>query len=98
MKMENSKMRSESSECTWNTKAIWIHLENYLEECTQEVCERNRMDPDMHTTLWNVNNRKPIEMILMVLRERSEGDDQMNTAGRACDFNARNLARMGTNL
>ena len=39
------------------------------------------MSPDMHTTLWNVNIRKPIEMILMVLREQSDGDDQMNTAG-----------------
>ena len=26
------------------------------------------MNPDMHTTLWNVNIRKPIEMILTVFR------------------------------
>ena len=39
------------------------------------------MDPDMHTTLWNVNIKKPREMIQMVLRERFEEDDQMNTAG-----------------
>ena len=32
MKMEYSKMRSESSECTWIAKAILIHLDNYLEE------------------------------------------------------------------
>ena len=30
MKMEFSKMRSESSECTWNAKAILIHLEKNL--------------------------------------------------------------------
>ena len=30
-------MRSESSACTWNAKAILIHLESYLEECAQEV-------------------------------------------------------------
>ena len=37
------------------------------------------MSPDMRTTLWNANIRKPIEMILMVLREQSEENDQMNT-------------------
>ena len=40
MKMEYSKMRSESSECTWNANAILIHLESYLKECAQEVWER----------------------------------------------------------
>ena len=79
VKMECSKMRLESSEYTWKTKAILIYWESYFEERAQAVCERNRMDPHMHTTLWNVNIRKPIE--LMVFREQSEGDDQMNTAG-----------------
>ena len=50
MKMEYSKMRSESSECTWKAKAILIHLERNWEECAQEVWERHRMSPDMHTT------------------------------------------------
>ena len=48
----------------------------YLEECAQEVWERNRMSPDMHTTWWNVKIRKLMEMILMVFREQSEEDDQ----------------------
>ena len=75
MKMEYSKMRSESSECTWSAKAILIHLENYLEARAQEVWERNRMSPAMHTT-WNVKILKPMEMILIVLREQSAEDDQ----------------------
>ena len=41
--MENSKMRSESSEYTWKAKAILIHLESHLEERVQEVWERIRM-------------------------------------------------------
>ena len=77
MKMESSKMRSESSECTWSAKSFLIHLESYLEECAQEVWERNRMSPDMHTTWWNVKILKPMEMILMVLRERSEENDPL---------------------
>ena len=79
MKMEYSKMRSESSECTWNAKAILILVKSNLEECAQEVWERNRMSPDMHTAWWNVKIRKLMEMILMVFREQSEEDDQMNT-------------------
>ena len=39
------------------------------------------MNPDMHTTLLDVNILKPMETILKVLREQSEEDDQMNTAG-----------------
>ena len=40
------------------------------------------MNPDdMHSTLSDMNILKPMEMILMVLREQSEDDDQMNTAG-----------------
>ena len=34
---EHAKMRSESSECTWNAEAMLIHLESYLEECAQKV-------------------------------------------------------------
>ena len=79
MNMEHSKMRSESSECTWKAKAILIHLESYLEECAPEVWERNRMSPDMHTAWWNVKILKPMEMILIVLREQFEEHDQMNT-------------------
>ena len=75
-------MRSESSACTWNAKAILIHLESYLEECAQEVWERNRMSPDMHTTWWNVKIRRLMEMILMVFREQFEEDDQMNTVNQ----------------
>ena len=41
MKVEYSKMRSESSECTENAKVILIHLERYLEGCAQEVWDRN---------------------------------------------------------
>ena len=42
------------------------------------VCEKFD-DPDLHTTLWNVNIRNPIEKILMLLREQVEENDQMNT-------------------
>ena len=80
MKMEYSKIRSESSEYTWNAKANLDHLESYLEGCAQEVWERNRMSLDMRTTWWNVKILKLMEMILMVLREQSEEDDQMSTA------------------
>ena len=66
VKMENSKTRSESSECTWNAKAFLIHLEDYLNFLL--VWERNRMNLDMRATLWNVSIRKPIEMILTVFR------------------------------
>ena len=37
------------------------------------------MNPDMRSTLWNLNIRKPMEMILMVFCKQSEEDDQMNT-------------------
>ena len=68
MKMEHSKMRSESSEFSWRAKAILIHLKNYFEECAQEVWVRNGMSPDLHTTWWNVKTRKTKEMILTVFR------------------------------
>ena len=53
MKMEYSKMRSESIEYTWKTKGILIHLESYLRKmCTGSLGEKSDgMDPDMHTTL-----------------------------------------------
>ena len=35
VKMEYSKIRSESSECTWNAKAIVIHLQDYLKLLVQ---------------------------------------------------------------
>ena len=89
MKIECSKMRSESSEFTWRAKAILIHLESYLEERAQEVWERIRMNLDMHITWWYVKTQKPMEMILMVRRKQSE---------EACDLDTRNLARMGTNF
>ena len=83
MKMVYSKMRSESSECTGNAEVILIHLKSYLEECTQEIWERNRMSPDMHTTWWNVKIRKLMERILMLFREQSEKDDEMNTVRKS---------------
>ena len=64
-----------------NSWRIKIALESYFEERAQEVWERNWMNPDMHTTLLDVNNLQPMELILMVLGEQSEDDDQMNTAG-----------------
>ena len=81
MKMEHSKMRSESSECTWIAKAILIHLESYL-EISCAVWGRNWMNPDMHTVLLDtkpvnvtlLKNYIPILMatILKALRERSK--------------------------
>ena len=98
VKMNYSKMRPESSECTSKAKAILIHLERNREECAQEVWERHRMSLDMHITWWNVKNRKLMEMILLVFREQSEEDGQMNTVKKLVVFNTRNLGRMGTNF
>ena len=85
MMMEHSKMRSESSEYTWNAKAILILLENHLEECA--VWDRNRMSPDMRPTWWNVKNWKLMEMILTVFR-----------GFLPVILKTRKIARMGTNL
>ena len=95
MNLEDSKMRSESSECTWKAKAILIHLERNREECAQEAWERHRMSPDMHTTWWNVRHRKLMEMILLVLREQSEEDGQMNTVEKPVVINTRNIGANG---
>ena len=54
LKMEYSKMRSESTEYAWKAKDVLIHLESHLEEPAREVWERNPMNPDMHTSWWNV--------------------------------------------
>ena len=79
LKMEYSMMRSESSEHTWKEKVIMIHLWTHSEECAQEVLERNRMSPDMHTSWWHVKIRKLMETMQMVFTEQSEENDQMNT-------------------
>ena len=39
------------------------------------------MNPDMQTTLLDMNNLKLMETILKVLREHFKDDDQMKSAG-----------------
>ena len=65
IQMGYSKRRSESSECMWKTAGALLNswrikmaLESYFEERAQEVWERNWMNPDMHTTLMDMNNLK----------------------------------------
>ena len=41
--------------------------------------KRNRMNPDMHTTWWNVKTQKQMDMVPRAFREQSEENDQMNT-------------------
>ena len=92
IQMKFSLMRSEPSEYMWKTRVIVIHLENYFEKYAQEVCERDWMNPDMHTllvdtkllnaTLLNMYNPISTETILKKLREQSTMDDQMQTAGK----------------
>ena len=86
IQMEYSKMRSGSSECMWKTTGAFISSwriktasEGYFDQRAQEVWERKWMNLDMHTTLLDMNILKAMEMILMVLREQSEENDQMNT-------------------
>ena len=55
------------------------------------------MHSDRHITWWNVKTQKQMEMILMVLSEQSEEHDQVSRQ-EACEFDTRNLARMGNNL
>ena len=62
------KMRSESSECTWNAKAILIHPG----ELAGRMCRGSLGEKSDEI-------RKLMEMILMVFREQSKEDDQMNT-------------------
>ena len=89
--MGYSKMRSESSEYMWKTTAILFPLQSYFGKYAQEDWERNRMDPDMHTTLLDTEllkatlltmyNPTLMDTILNALREQSKKDDQMKTAG-----------------
>ena len=89
--MEYSKMRLEPSEHMWRTRIISIHLENCLREYAQEIWERIRLDPEMHTmlldtkllkaTLLNTYNPMLMETILKKLREQTKEDDQLKSAG-----------------
>ena len=58
-----------------------IALESYFGKHAQEVWERNRMDPDMHTMFSNRDNPKLMELHFQKLRKQSKKDDQMRTAG-----------------
>ena len=62
IQMGHSKMRSDSRECMWKTTGAFINrwrikiaLESHFEERAREVWERNWMNPDMHTTLLDMN-------------------------------------------
>ena len=37
---------------------MWGALESYIEKRAQEIWERNWMNPEMHTTLLNMNKSK----------------------------------------
>ena len=72
------KKRSESSEFVRKTTGFFTNswrIKVALEEHAQEVWERNWMNPEMQTTLLNMNNLKVMETILKALPE----DDQMDT-------------------
>ena len=69
------KMRSESSENVRKTTGFFtnswrikIAMESYFEEHAQEVCEGNRMNPEMQTTLLNTYPPQLIATILKALR------------------------------
>ena len=71
------KMRSEWSEYVRTTTGFFtnswrirIALESHFEEHAQEVWERNWMNPEMQTTLWNTYPPKLIATILKALREQ----------------------------
>ena len=53
-------------------------LESYFEEHAQEVRERNWMNPEMKTTLWNMYTPKLIATILKALREQLKESDQLH--------------------
>ena len=55
-----------------------LALESYFEEHAQEVWERNWMNPEMQTTLFNTYPPKLIAKILKALREQLKENDQLN--------------------
>ena len=65
IQMGFSKMRSEPSEYMWRTGVTLTHMESYFEERAQDVSERSWMNPDMHTTLLDMNILKPIPGTLL---------------------------------
>ena len=65
IQMVFSKMRSEPSEYMWRIRVILIHMESYFKERAQDVWERSWMNPDMHTTLLDMNILKPIPGTLL---------------------------------
>ena len=78
-------MRSESSEYVRKTTSFFTNswriktdLERYFEEHAHEVGERNWMNPEMQTTLFNTYPPKLIATILKALREQLEENDQLN--------------------
>ena len=85
--MEYSKMRSESSVFTWKAKVSMIHLESYMEECAQDVWERI-----LHESLY-------AHCVVESTNMEADGDDSDGISKLCtCEFDTRNLARMGTNL
>ena len=79
------RMQSESSEYVRKTTGFFtnswrikIALESYFEEHAQEVCERNWMNPEMHTALLNTYPPKLTATILKTLREQLKENDQLN--------------------
>ena len=79
------KMQSEWSESVWKTTGFFTHcwrikmaLESFSEEHAQEVWERNWMNLEMQTTLWNTYPPKLIATILQALREQLKENDQFN--------------------
>ena len=72
-------MRPESTEYVRKTKGLFttgwrikIALEIYFEEHTKGVWERNQMNLEMQTTLWNTHAPKMIETILKALSRATQ--------------------------
>ena len=81
-------MRSESSEYVRKTTCASVNgwriktaLESNFEEHAQDIGGRNWMNPEMHTTLLDMNSLNLMETILKALRGQCKEDDQVDTAG-----------------
>ena len=61
-----------------NSWRIRIALKSYFEEHAQDVWERNWMNLEMQTTLFNTYPPKLIATILKALREQPTEKDQLN--------------------
>ena len=80
------KMRSESGEYVRKTTGFFtnswrikIAMDCHFEEHAQEDWERNCMNPEMQTTLFNTYPPKLTATILRALREQIKGSDRLHS-------------------